>query len=137
MLPNFPGHRAKLSKRRRVPMRLVVMGRSLVVVYSCWFTLFLVDVSSVSDLHHVNDKLVINYLVEDSVVTLSDSIFFLTGQLLAAKRVWILCKTSDFLDNANSIFLLDSFDFLRCRLLDDNSIAFHFSLGRLRMLQNR
>ena len=63
--------------------------------------------------------------MQDPVIPLADSVFFLARKFLAAEWTWITRQTSNLLDDANSIFLFDSFDFLRRRLLDDDSKAFH------------
>lgn len=86
---------------------------------------------------HVDYKLFVLYLIEDPVVALPYSIFFLPGKLLTPDRVRVFGKTPDFIDDANSIFLFDPFDFLRGRLLDDDPIAFHFFSGMLRTFRNQ
>ena len=85
----------------------------------------------------VDDQLIVDDLIQDSIVPLAGSVFLLAGEFLTSGRVWITGKASDLFYDSDSILLFDFFDFLRSRLFDDEPIAFHFSSRRLRTFRNR
>ena len=64
----------------------------------------LVDRSTVPNFKVTNDQFVIDNLVQNSVVSLSDSVFLLTIKFFTACWLWIARKASDFFNNTNPIF---------------------------------
>lgn len=82
--------------------------------------------STGSNFNDTNDQFVIDNLIQNSVVSLPDTVFLLTRKFFTADWLWIARKASDFFNNTNSIFFLNFFDFLRCRLFDYDPIACHF-----------
>jgi hypothetical protein len=84
-------------------------------------------VSTVSDLHDAHNNVRVGHGIDNAVWTLADTILIVPGQLLAAPGARVFGERLDAGENAEAIFLRESFDFLGGGRLDEKPIAFHVS----------
>lgn len=80
---------------------------------------------AVADLDHDNDQFAITDFVKDSVISLTNAVPFLAGELLAADRMGIFREGLHTLEDAGDIGGGDRPQILGDRLLEDQPIACH------------
>ena len=85
-----------------------------------------VNFATVTDLDYPDGQFEILYRIDDSVVPLTNAVFFLAGELFAPCRAGIFGKVSDTLDDPLQIVPGDGCKILPDRIFEKNAIGGHW-----------
>ena len=89
-----------------------------------------VYILAMTNFHHEDYQFLISDRIDDSVLTLSNAVLFLTRKLLAACRTWIFSKLTNAGNDTLAVPLgADRLDFLYSRWLDEDAISCHGAAG--------
>jgi len=85
-----------------------------------------VDFAPMTDLDYPNGQFGILYRIDDAVVPLPNTVFFLAGKLFASCRTGAFGKVSDSLDDPLQIVLGDGSKILSDRIFEKDAIGGHW-----------
>ena len=80
-----------------------------------------------SNPYDADNNFFVRHRIDNSELPLADTVFVMPRQLFRAWRSWIFGKGLDAVDDAETVFLGERFDFLGSRRLDEKPIACHVS----------
>ena len=85
-----------------------------------------VEFSTVADLDHPDGQLGILYRIDDAVISLAKTVFFLTGEFFATNGTGMSGKASHSLDDPLQVVFWDGIQVLPDRIFEENAIDGHW-----------